>query len=147
MKVILLQDVKGTGKKDSVVEVNDGYARNFLFKKNLAIAGDAQNVNTLKHRLESEEKKKLEDKADAEKQKAILEGLSVTVTVKGSENGKMFGSVTSAEIASELFKLGVDVDKKKIVLKDNIRDFGEYSIQLKLYPEVSAQLKVIVVKA
>ncbi|NLZ24915.1 MAG: 50S ribosomal protein L9 [Clostridiales bacterium] len=147
MKVILVQDVKGTGKKDEIVEVSDGFARNFLFKNKLAVAADPQNINALKQRQKAEEAKRQAERAEAELMKKQLESLNVTIAVKASESGKMFGSVTSAEIAEQLKKLGADVDKKKIALKENIREFGEYTVQIKLYPEVLAQLKFSVVKA
>jgi len=147
MKVILVQDVKGTGKKDEIVEVSDGFARNFLFKNKLAVAANPQNINALKQRQKAEEAKRQAERAEAELMKKQLESLNVTIAVKASESGKMFGSVTSAEIAEQLKKLGADVDKKKIALKENIREFGEYTVQIKLYPEVLAQLKFSVVKA
>lgn len=147
MKVILVQDVKGTGKKDEIVEVSDGFARNFLFKNKLAVAADPQNINALKQRQKAEEAKRQAERAEAELMKKQLESLNVTIAVKASESGKMFGSVTSADIAEQLKKLGADVDKKKIALKENIREFGEYTVQIKLYPEVLAQLKFSVVKA
>jgi len=145
MKVLLTQDVKGQGKAGQVVNVSDGYAHNFLFPKGLAKEATAENLNAVKmknnaaaHRIEME---KQEAQALAKK----IGALEVEINVKAGENGKLFGSITSKEIADALLSQHkIDLDKKKIVLKDHIKDTGEYTVPVKLYAEVSAKLKVTV---
>ncbi len=146
MKVILLQDIKGVGKKDQIITANDGYARNYLLPRKLAVeAGDGN----LKH-LDNKKK------AEAAQQQAILEqaqelckkieGTSVKVSVKTGENGKLFGAVTNKEISAALKEAGLDIDKKKIVT-DSIKTLGEKTVTVKLHPKVSASLKVVVEEA
>ncbi len=142
MKVILLQDVKGKGKKGELCTVSDGYARNFLFPKNLAIEADNAAMSELKSRNEATAHHKQEEidaaKATAEK----LNGKSVTVTAKAGNGGKLFGSVTSKEIAAQIEKeLGISVDKKKMSVAD-IKNFGEYTADIKLYTGISAKITV-----
>lgn len=147
MKVILTQDVKGSGKKGDLIEVSDGYARNFLLKKGLAEEATAVAVNSLKLKKEAEAFH-LAEKIKATKELAArLNGAAVEVSVKCGENGKVFGSVTSKEIAERLEALGYDVDKKKIALKENIRQAGEYPVEIKFMPEISAKIVVKVTGA
>ena len=148
MKVILLKDVKGTGKKGEIVEVNDGYARNFLIKKGLAQVGTQQNIYVAEQRKKAYEAKIAAERAEAREVANKLKNVTVKVSAKGGENnGKMFGSVTSEMISNALKDLGFDIDKKKIEIKDSIRDFGEFEVVLKLYSEVSQTLKINVVRA
>lgn len=148
MKVILIQDVKGTGKKGEIHEVNDGYARNFLLKKGLAIEGTAQNLYVAEQRRKAHEAKIAAERAEAEELAKKVKGMVLTVSAKaGENNGKMFGSVTAENISTALAEQGIAVDKKKIEIKENIRDFGDFEVLLRLYPEVSAQLKIHVVRA
>ena len=148
MKVILVQDVKGTGKKGEIHEVNDGYARNFLLKKGLAIEGTAQNLYVAEQRRKAHEAKIAAEKAEAEELAKKVKGMVLTVSAKaGENNGKMFGSVTAENISTALAEQGIAVDKKKIEIKESIRDFGDFEVLLRLYPEVSAQLKIHVVRA
>lgn len=148
MKVILIQDVKGTGKKGEIHEVNDGYARNFLLKKGLAIEGTAQNLYVAEQRRKAHEAKIAAEKAEAEELAKKVKGMVLTVSAKaGENNGKMFGSVTAENISTALAEQGIAVDKKKIEIKESIRDFGDFEVLLRLYPEVSAQLKIHVVRA
>lgn len=148
MKVILLKDVKGTGKKGEIVEVNDGYARNFLIKKGLAQEGTQQNIYVAEQRKKAYEAKIAAERAEAREVANKLKNVTVKVSAKGGENnGKMFGSVTSEMISNALKDLGFDIDKKKIESKDSIRDFGEFEVVLKLYSEVSQTLKINVVRA
>jgi len=148
MKVILLNDVKGTGKKGEVVEVNDGYARNFLIKKGLAQEGTAQNLYVLEQRRKALEAKIAAERKEAQELAGKLKNVTVSVQAKCGENGgKMFGSVTADMISGALAKLGYDVDKKKIEIKESIREFGEFEVLLKLYPEVSQKLKIKVERA
>ena len=139
MKVVLKQDVKGTGKKGELVEVADGYARNFLLKRGLAIPADAGAMNELKNR-EAAKAYRL-----AEEQKAAIDGKTVKLTAKAGANGKLFGSVTAKEIAEGIEKqLGVTLEKRKVVLKDDIKAFGSYTIEVKIYSGVSANVFVVV---
>ena len=139
MKVVLKQDVKGTGKKGELVEVADGYARNFLLKRGLAIPADAGAMNELKNR-EAAKAYRL-----AEEQKAAIDGKTVNLTAKAGANGKLFGSVTAKEIAEGIEKqLGVTLEKRKVVLKDDIKAFGSYTIKVKIYNGVSANVFVVV---
>ena len=148
MKVILLKDVKGTGKKGEIVEVNDGYARNFLIKKGLAQEGTQQNIYVAEQRKKAYEAKIAAERAEAREVANKLKNVTVKVSAKGGENnGKMFGSVTSEMISNALKDLGFDVDKKKIEIKDSIRDFGEFEVVLRLYSEVTQNLKIQVVRA
>lgn len=145
MKVILLQDVKGTGKKGELVNVSDGYARNFLFPRKIAREADAQAMNELKNAEQSKvykiETETAQAKANAEK----LNGQTLTLYGKAGKGGKLFGSVTSKEISAELNKkFGISVDKRKIVLDTDIKSFGTYNCEVKLYNGVSASVKVMV---
>ena len=147
MKVILLQDVKALGKKGQIVEVNTGYARNFVLPKKLGVEATAKNLNDLKLSQAHDEKVAAENLADAQALAAKLKESSVTTTMKVGENGKTFGSVSSKEIA-ELIKsqLGFDIEKKKIQVKDPIKALGNYIISIRLHPEVTAQLTVRVLE-
>lgn len=142
MKVILLQDVKGTGKKDDVVEVSDGYARNCLFKKKLAVEATAAGVNAINGQKKAAEFHKAEEIRKWRETAAAIKGKEVTCFVKCGENGKVFGSVTSKEIADKLRELGYEIDKKKIVLGDTLKTVGVYDAEIKFLPDVSAKIKV-----
>ncbi len=143
MKVILTEDVKAQGKKGDLINVSDGYARNFLFPKGLAVEANAANVAERNSKLASIDHKKAEEKAAAAELAAKLGTLTVVMTAKAGAGDKLFGSVTSKEIAEEIKKrYGLDVDKKKIVLDEPIRAFGAYKVAVKLHPEVSATLTV-----
>lgn len=142
MKVVLLQDVKGKGKKGEVVNVSDGYARNFLFPKNLAVVADNAAMNVLKGKESSQAHKIAEEKKAAEAIKQKIDGKTVIVKAKAGENGKLFGSVTSKEIAAEIkntFK--EEIDRRKMTVAD-IKQFGEYSAQIKLYNGIVASITV-----
>jgi len=143
MKVILKQDIKGVGKKDQIINAADGYARNFLFPKNLAVPADTGNLNNLKAKQESTAYKKGEDFKEAKALAEKLAKLTLKFEVKAGENGKLFGGVTSKEISEELKKqYKIDVDKKKIVLKETIKTAGVTIVELKLNEGVVAKLKV-----
>ncbi len=144
MKVILLSDVKGQGKKGELCNVSDGYARNFLFPKNLAIEADATAMNELKNREASQKHHKAEEKKAAMQTAQKLEGKKIAVHAKAGAGGKLFGSVTSKEIAQHIKEqYGVDIDKRKMSVND-IKAYGEYSVVIKLYPEISANMTVVV---
>ncbi len=144
MKVVLLEDIKGQGKKGDIVDVSDGYARNFLIKKNLAKEATGSAVNEAKQKREAEERRKAAEKAEAQNLAKNLSGKEISLFVKCGDNGKIFGSVTSKEISEELLKSGFDIDKKKIVLKENIKNEGLYEVEIKIYPEISAKIKLLV---
>ena len=142
MKVVLLADVKGQGKKGELCNVSDGYARNFLFPKNLAIEANAAAMSELKSREEAKVHHKNEEIAAARDIASRLEGKTITIKAKAGANGKLFGSVTSKEISAEIGKtLGITVDRKKMTVAD-IKNFGEYTAEIKLYTGISAKLTV-----
>ena len=144
MKVILTQDVKGSGKKGELVKVSDGYARNFLLPKGLAIEASAQALGEMKARQAS-----VEHKAAVEKQAAQeIGGKTVKIAAKAGANGKLFGSVTSKEISEELSRqFGAQIDKRKIVMDSDIKAFGSYTVQVKLHPGIVADVYVVVGEA
>ena len=147
MKVILNQDVKGIGKKLQTVEVSEGYARNFLIPKKLASVCDAKNMSEAKSKNEAIQFKKNEDIKAANTQKEIIEKKYIEFRHKVGENGKLFGSVTEKEISEEIEKIfGIKIDKKKIKLKDTIKNPGSYTAEIKLYEGIVAKLKINVVK-
>jgi large subunit ribosomal protein L9 len=147
MKVIFLQDVKGTGKKGEVKEVSEGYARNFLIPRKLAIPATEGNLNSLKEQQRLEAKRKEEEKKRAEELKKKLDAVTLTMKTKTGEGGRVFGSITSKQISQELKKVyQLDVDKKKIQLDDPIRELGVTKVPVKLHPEVTATLTVHVVE-
>ena len=144
MKVVLKQDVKGLGKKGELVNASDGYARNFLFPKNLAVEANAQNMSELKNR-EQAEKYRIETETAAAKANAEkISGKTIKITAKAGANGKLFGSVTSKELSEKITaEFGIKVDKKKIVVED-IKQFGTFEFEVKLYTGISAKLFVMV---
>lgn len=145
MKVILLQDVKKIGKKGDVINTSDGYARNFLFPRKLAEEATASNLHILNNKKENERKQKLAELEAAQKVASELKGKEIKISAKTGEGGRLFGAITSKDIA-ELIKsqYKVIVDKKKIVM-DTIKLAGGYEIEVKLYPQVSTKMKVIIV--
>jgi len=146
MKVILQTDVKGVGKRGEIVNTSDGHARNYLFPKKLAIPADKQNLNEWNAKKSSEAHKKELEKESAIKIKEKIEPKTLTVKVKAGENGKTFGSITSKEISENIQKeFGETIDKKKIIIKEQIKQIGEYTVELKLFEGVIAKLKVFVV--
>ena len=143
MKVILKQEVKGLGKKEDMVNVSDGYARNFLFPRGLAAEASASNINVMKTKKEAEKTKMDRELAQAKELAQKVKDTIVVIKSKSGENGKLFGSITSKDISDKLksdFKL--DIDKKKIVLPDPIKSLGTTEVEVKLYPGVSAKLTV-----
>ena len=144
MKVILQKDVKGQGKKGEILDVSDGYARNFLLKQGLAIEATSVNLNSHKVAVEAAEKRRAEEKAEALELKSVLEQTEVVISLKVSENGKIFGALTTQHIAEALEKMNINIDKKKIVLSEPIKNVGTHIVSVKLFPEISAKLKVTV---
>ena len=148
MKVILLQDVKGKGKKGQMIEVSDGYARNFMLPKKLAIEATADAVNTMRMNDKAAAEKAARERAEALEISRKLRDMTVTVTAKGGGAGRLFGSVTNQEIADALAKAsGIKLDKRKIVLSDPIKSVGTYTVQCKLGYEITAPLTVKIVEA
>ena len=143
MKLILLEDVKGVGKKGDIVNKNDGYAINFLIPKKLAVEATNANLNDLELKKKSEAKRKKEELEEAQRLGAELNDKVVKVKVKAGENGKVFGSVKNKEIASALLeKTGIDIDKKKISFDDPIKMVGRRIVKVKLHPQVTVELTV-----
>lgn len=144
MDVILKADVKGLGKKGEKVKASDGYARNFLFPKGLAVEANAQSLTELRNREQSNQHKIDTEIAAANASRDKLQGKTVKLTAKAGQNGKIFGSVTAKEVAAEISKqFGVIVDKRKITM-DDIKNFGSYKIEVKLYTNISAEMTVMV---
>ena len=148
MKVILLQDVKGKGKKGQMLEVSDGYARNFMLPKKLAIEATPDAINTMRMNDKAAAEKAAKERAEAMEISKQLRAMIVTVTAKGGGAGKLFGSVTSQEIADALkAKTGIVLDKRKIVISDPIKNVGTYTVQCKLGYEITAPLTVKIEEA
>lgn len=146
MKVILLADIKGVGKKDQVINASDGYARNFLFPKKLAVEANNENMEKLKAKNESKAYKKEMDIKEAKAVKEKIEKITMKMVVKAGENGKIFGGVTSKEIAENLKKeYSIEIDKKKVLLPETIKNIGTFTVDIKLYEGIIAQLKLNVV--
>ena len=145
MKVVLLKDVKGQGKKDEIINVSDGYARNFLFPKKLAIPADSKAINDVKNKEAAKQHKAEVEKQNAIDTAAALESITVKFSAGAGADGKLYGSVTSKDIAERLEnERKITVDKRKIQLADPIRTFGTYSVPVKLHPEVTGTINVIV---
>ena len=144
MKVILLQDVKGQGKKGEVVEVNEGYARNFLIKKGLAEVATASKLNDISQKKAAADYHKAEEVKATKAMAEELKGKCFTVKIKAGQNGKVFGSVTGANIADAIQAAGYPVDKRKVVLPQPIKTLGSYDIELKLLEGISAKISVTV---
>lgn len=148
MKVILQQDVKGKGKKGELVTVSDGYARNFLLPRGLAIEANANNLNVMKSQSEAKARRLAEEKAAAQALANELEGKTVEIAARMGENGKLFGSVTAKETAEAIQNsLHLDVDRRKIQLDEPIRSCGTFTVSVRLYPDVSATIYVVVKEA
>lgn len=143
MKVILLQDVKSVGKKGDIIEANDGYARNFLLPKKMAVAATAENLNNLKLQKSNQEKVAQEQLEAAQNFAKELETKEIIVSIRAGEGGRTFGSVSSKEIALAFKEqCGVEIDKKKIQMEESIKSFGVYEVKVKLHPKVTGILKV-----
>lgn len=143
MKVILLQDEKKLGKKGDIVEVSEGYARNYVLPKKIGVEATSKNLNDLKLQRANADKVALEQLNDAKALAAVLAEKTVEVKMKAGEGGRAFGSVSSKEIAAECkVQHGIEIDKKKIVLPEALKNFGMYEVNVKLHPQVTAVLKV-----
>lgn len=148
MKVILNQDVKSLGKKGDIVDVSDGYARNFILAKKLGVEASSSNLNDLKLKKANDEKVAQQQLEDAREFAKVIESKKVVLKIKQGEGGKTFGSISSKEIAAAAKEQhGLELDKKKIVLKDPIKSAGAFQISVKLHPKVTASLQVSVEEA
>ena len=146
MKVILKADIKGVGKKDEIINASDGYARNFLFPKNLAVEANKENMSKLKAKQDSAKYQKDKEKEEAMKRADKLSKILLKVRVKTKENGKIFGGVSAKEIAQELLKqYDIEVDKKKIDLKETIKTLGVHNVEIKLFEGVIGNLRIDVI--
>ena len=142
MKVILLQDVRGQGKKGQLVEVSDGFARNFLFPRKMAIEATADNVNTMKMNDKARQEKEQRQREEATALAAKLRGMTLKIFAKGGGAGRLFGSVTSQEVSDALKEQGYDLDKRRILIEEPIKTVGLYTVKCKLGYEISAPLKL-----
>ena len=146
MKVILLQDIKNVGRKDEIINANDGYARNFLFPKNLALEATKDNLLKLQAKKDSKAHKKNLEIEEYKKQAEIINKLTLEIKVKAGANGKIFGGVTPKEISEELNKKHkIQIDKKKIVLKDTIKNIGRFTVDIKFGDGVNAKLSLSII--
>ena len=140
MKVILLKDIKGTGKKDQIIEASDGFARNFLFPKGLAREASATNLNAIENAKAAQKHREDVERAKAEETRTALAGKAIKIVARGAEGGKLYGSVTAQEIADELFKqYGVKVEKRRIDVA-NIRNAGDFTVSVWLYAGITAEM-------
>ena len=145
MKVILTQDVKSLGKRNQLVDVSDGYAKNFLFKKNLAIEADAKNLNIMKDRMQSDNSKKDRELIEANILKSKLEGKQVKMEVRAGENGKLFGSITTKDIADAIAnQYKADIDKRKIQLDEPVKSTGKSAVVIKIHADVSINIELLI---
>lgn len=143
MKVILLDNIKGVGKKDEVINASDGYARNFLLPRKLAVEANAENMSKLKNKQDSVQHKKDVEKEKAEEIAKKLKDITVVIKVKSGNNGRIFGGVTSKEISENLkSQYKIDIDKKKIVLNETIKNLGVFNVQVKLFEGIIGNLKI-----
>ena len=146
MKVILLDNIKGVGKKDEIINANDGYARNFLFPRKLAVEANAENLSKLKNKQDSVQHKRNVEKEKAEEIAKKMKDIIVTIKVKAGDNGRIFGGVTSKEISEDLKQqFNIEVDKKKIALTETIKNLGTFNVPVKLFEGVIGELKVRVI--
>ena len=148
MKVILTQDVRGQGKRGQMIEVSDGYARNFLLPKKLALEATADHVNTMRMNDKATQERQAKERAEALELRNRMKDMTVVVTAKGGGAGRLFGSVTNTEVSEALAKqAGVQLDKRKIVLDEPIKSVGVYTVKCKLGYEINAELKIEVKEA
>ena len=142
MKVILLKDIKGTGKKDQIIEASDGFARNFLFPKGLAREASATNLNAIENAKAAQKHREDVERAKAEETRKALSGKAIRIVARGAEGGRLYGSVTAQEIADELFKqYGVKVEKRRIDVA-NIRNAGDFTVSVWLYAGITSEMTV-----
>lgn len=145
MKVILLQDVKGQGKKSDIVNVNDGYARNFLLPRNLAVEASEGKLKEISQQKDAQKKKKMREENDAREIASRIGGIRVVIKTKVGEGGKLFGAVNNKDISENMARQhGFNIDKKKIILKEPIKTLGEFPVTIRLHPSIQSTVNVIV---
>ncbi|ADD69527.1 ribosomal protein L9 [Denitrovibrio acetiphilus DSM 12809] len=144
MKVIFLDNVKGVAKRDEIKDVKDGYAKNFLFKKKLALEATSANIQALEEKKQKNKEREDKKIAEARELAEKLNKVGVTIVGKGGDTGKLYGAITSSEIAKALADAGLEIDKKDIALKDPIKEPGEFSVKVKIFMDINAHVKVIV---
>lgn len=144
MKVVLTADVKGQGKKNDIIDVSDGYGRNYLIKNKLAVEATPTMINSLKISKAADDHRKAVERAEAQKLAERIQGMNVVVKIKVGETGKLFGSLNTQAVSDALREKGVDIDKKKIVLGEVIKSVGTYDVVVKPYAEISAKIKVTI---
>ena len=145
MKVILLKDIKGTGKKDQIIEASDGFARNYLFPRKLAVEASASNLNAIENAKSAQSHRKEVERQEAQERPRKMGDMVVEIAVRAGENGRLYGKVTNQEVADALkAKYGMDIDKRKITV-DAVKNVGETEAVIKLYPEISAKIKLNIV--
>ena len=145
MKVILLKDIKGTGKKDQIIEASDGFARNYLFPRKLAVEASASNLNAIENAKSAQSHRKEVERQEAQELAKKMGDMVVEIAVRAGENGRLYGKVTNQEVADALkVKYGMDIDKRKITV-DAVKNVGETEAVIKLYPEISAKIKLNIV--
>lgn len=145
MKVVLKADVKGSGKKDQLVEVSDGYARNFLLPRGLAVAANTAAINEVKTKESAKQHHAQVELEEAKETAAKINGITVSVQAKAGKNGRLFGAVTGMDIARAVNQTaGVNIDKRRVVLDADIKNYGQYEVEVKVYPGVVAKVKVVV---
>lgn len=142
MRVILKQQVKGVGSAGDVKDVSDGYARNFLLPRGLAVEADETAIKTLDQKRRSAEKKEARELAEAKELQAKIQAMELDYAVNAGEGGRLFGSVTNKDIADQLARSGLKIDRRKLMLEEPIRQLGEYQVEIRLHPEVTAKLKI-----
>jgi large subunit ribosomal protein L9 len=147
MKVILKQDVKGLGKKEDMVEVSPGHARNYLIPRGIAVEASSDNINVMKTKKQAEKKKKEREFEKAQHMAEKIKAITLVIKAKSGENDKLFGSITGKDISEKLKKeFGIDIDKRKLELEESIKSLGPVEVNVRLYPEVIAKLKVLIEK-
>ncbi len=145
MKVVLLQDVKGQGKKDEIITVSDGYARNYLIPKKLAAEADAKILNDIKNKEAAKQRKIELEKKAAKETAEKLQGVIVKIKIQQGADGKFYGSVTNKDSAEALLEQhGIEIDKRKLVINDPIKAYGTYTVDAKIYPEISGKINVLI---
>lgn len=144
MKVVLTADVKGQGKKNDIIDVSDGYGRNYLIKNKLAVEATPTMINSLKISKAADDHRKAVERAEAQKLAERIQGMNVVVKIKVGETGKLFGSLNTQAVSDALKEQGIDIDKKKIVLGEIIKSVGTYEVTVKPYAEISAKIKVTI---
>jgi len=146
MKVILKETIKHVGKAGQIVEVKDGYARNYLIPKGFAVEASTKNVRSLEHEVRVLQERAKKNRGSAQDLADRISAMTLTIMAKAGEEGKLFGSVTTMDVADALLKEGIEIDKRKIFMEESIKRIGSYSASIKLHPDVSVQLNIQVVQ-